>query len=801
MPQKLATTEALRDGPRWPVSPRLRSPPPITNKPSLPPPRRPESEAPTILVQRSTPSSIQDDDVDTDDVHLQTGLKTPARVSSTSTLETVQEASPLASPVRELGNSFDNLENSVTSAASSQVDVSDDQSLRSYKPKSRQVANESGSEAGVAVADRRSTSAMAPPPLTSRHSSTATLKAHAMKGKASEATQTMTVETETVTSIPQVALAQGAGVLGSNSSLRTKPSSETIRPKKEKRKSSRKQPSLINANGEQRNSNPPSKSQHRLRHHQSHQSVPFAADIRPSVVSPTRWAGQFDEVASPGRRESSSTARSQSFVLGPMSALLTKHRTASSKADIFEAKVASALEQANSSDSEETFVYDSNPPDGRDRPQRYHSRTPSATSMMSQVDRAGMRSIPFVMESAVPAGGYKKGMKFVNVNNFNNSSNDGLGDDDGKGTGRSNAGSTRGTARHHHHVGNRWGRNQGGNSHASLFAEESPFLAGPGRSATASQNARQSSRPPSPRFGFGRGPTSSRRGTPMSGAYDLEDTTTGPEETTPLIQSSMRSTRSARNRRLPVPLRALEQQTYRQQPSFLNRFASCLVLTIMLLLVISGAIGFMFATSQPLTDIELISMTNVLASEQELMLDITVKAHNPNVVVVAIDSADIEVFAKSPHAGTDSEWWRRPHDSGQFSMRRRKNQSGDSIIQDDPIDDPPKDDTAPNMRLGTVRQFDSPLSFEGSFFHRGVSASTGEIRLQKPGNGTVGGPERWERIMQEEFDLILKGVLKYTLPLSQRIRSVPISGRTTVKPNSANDPRPSTNLTHIEVRS
>jgi hypothetical protein len=286
----------------------------------------------------------------------------------------------------------------------------------------------------------------------------------------------------------------------------------------------------------------------------------------------------------------------------------------------------------------------------------------------------------------------------------------------------------------------------------------------------------------------------------MSGTYDLEDTTTGAEETTPLIQSSIRSTRSARNRRLPVPLRALEQQTYRQPPSFLNRFASCLVLTIMLLLVISGAIGFMFATSQPLTDIELISMTNVLASEQELMLDLTVKAHNPNVVVVAIDSADIEVFAKSPHAGTDSEWWRRPHGSGQFAMRRQKNKSGDVNTQDDPIDDPPRDDAAPNMRLGTVRQFDSPLSFEGSFFHRGMSASTGEVRLRKPGNGTVGGPERWERIMQDEFDLILKGVLKYTLPLSQRIRSVPISGRTTVKPNSANDPPLKTNSSHIEIR-
>ena len=238
---------------------------------------------------------------------------------------------------------------------------------------------------------------------------------------------------------------------------------------------------------------------------------------------------------------------------------------------------------------------------------------------------------------------------------------------------------------------------------------------------------------------------------------------------------------------MPVPLRAIEQQTYHQPASFLTRFASCLVLTVMLLLVVSGAIGFMFATSQPLTDIELTGMRNVLASEQELMLDITVRAHNPNVVVVIIDSADIEVFAKSPHAGTDSEWWRRPSDSGDFA-RRRKRASSEVGALDDPVNDPPKDDTAPNMRLGTVREFDSPLSFEGSFFHRGVSSSTGEIRLHRPGNGTDGGSERWERIMQDEFDLILKGVLKYSLPLSQRIRSVAISGRTTVKPNSANDP-------------
>jgi hypothetical protein len=42
--------------------------------------------------------------------------------------------------------------------------------------------------------------------------------------------------------------------------------------------------------------------------------------------------------------------------------------------------------------------------------------------------------------------------------------------------------------------------------------------------------------------------------------------------------------------------------------------------------------------------------------------------------------------------------------------------------------------------------------------------------------------------MEDEFQLILKGVLKYTLPLSQRVRTATISGKTTVKPNAANDP-------------
>ena len=488
------------------------------------------------------------------------------------------------------------------------------------------------------------------------------------------------------------------------------------------------------------------------------------------------------------------------YTCRPLRILLTiiSSRVASTKADVFEATVASAVEEANSSDSDETFVYDSNPPDARDRPQRFHSRTPSATSMASQVDRNGMRSIHTVMESAAaPTLAVKKNMKFVNSYNSNGNDN-GAADDDGRGTGRSNVvGSTRGTNRHHHHIG-RWGRN-GGSSHPSLFADESPFTRNVLNGTQSRQSSRPPSRPPSPR-GLS-GPTSNpasngKRGAPFTGGFDFDDHAVVDDENTPLLQSAT-VRRSGRNRRAPLSMRSLEQQAYRHRStsSVLNRFASCLVLTVMLLLVLTGVIGFMFATSQPLTDIELIGMKNVVASEQELMLDLTVKAHNPNVVVVVVDSADIEVFAKSPHAGTDSEWWRHPKDSGSFARRRKRQPTSDgrgddggAHSQENFSSDPPVEDSTPTMRLGSILAFDSALSFEGSFFHQGNSSSTGEVRLRRPGNGTDGGSERWEHILEDEFELILKGVLKYTLPLSGRVRTASISGRTTVKPNAKDDP-------------
>ncbi|ROV89048.1 hypothetical protein VSDG_08754 [Cytospora chrysosperma] len=712
-PQKSpVTAEHLKEGPRWPISPRLRSPPPpaVLNRPNLPPPRKGELEPPSIHVQRSSPPLAQQppdssqSDNDGEELHLQPGMRTPARGASgsTTTLETVQEASPLATPHDDDG-AFEKVDDVTASEAGSQADLLEFSALRTARASVAASNNDSGSDSGSVKGNRRPALTSVPPALPSRQPSMSNKKAKPSEGSV----QHMTVETETVTSIPQHSLAPVALKEGAIGTLRTKPSSETIRPRKEKKKTSRKQPNVGSG-------------------------------------------------------------------------------TASSKADIFEAKIASAVDEADTSDSDETFVYDSNPPDTNDRPRRFHSRTPSATSMASQVDRNGLRAFNSILENPGPSAAVKRNMKFVN--SFNSSGNEmAMADEEGKGSARSTAGSARGTGRVHHHHFGRWGRS-GANGHTSLFDSEAPFHISnttTQRSKFSTNSSRVSSGPPSPRFlNAGRLAATAKRGM-HSASYDLDDTGGADDERTPLIHGSVRSSRSGRARRgQPVSLQSLESQNYRRNPSVLNRFASCLVLTVMLLLVVSGAIGFMFATSQPLMDVQLTAIKSVVAAEQELIFDITVKAYNPNVVIITVDQADIEVFAKSPHAGTDSEWWRRPKHDGHDS----KWDSGDGELHTAQAKEAPVDDKAPNMRLGTISKLDNALSFEGSFFNSGMSESSGEVKLRAPGNGTAGGSERWERILQDEFDLIIKGVLKYSLPLSQRVRSTAISGRTTVKPNAANDP-------------
>lgn len=533
----------------------------------------------------------------------------------------------------------------------------------------------------------------------------------------------MIVETETVSSVPQVSLGVGAGERGASGradqgTIRMKPSTETIRPKKEKKRQSRKPTTLPSG-------------------------------------------------------------------------------TVSSKADIFEAKVASAVDEADVSDSDETFVYESNPPDPYPVVQhRYHSRTPSTTSMVSQMDQFAGRSRPGLREGAHSVTG-KRSMKFTNNNPYNSSIDGDAADDIGRGPSRtdSNGHSSR-------HIG-RYGRN----GYTSLFDRESPFPPSqptPKSPRHLTGNAFRHSRHASPRTAQNYRTMGSPRKNGDAFSYDI-DGEGADDERTPLV-GSVRINRSRHGRRPnSASLRQMEYVEQRRQRYF-SRYGSCILFTLLMLLLIGGATTFVIAVTKPLRDLSVIEIQNVLASEQEIMLDLDVLAVNPNLFPIAVNDMDVNIFAKSRFVGSEKFWRDHgPHPDDfprvEVSKRRalmarlanhtrRADLTGSSLLRPgdgvdrgtDPIPDPSGDPQT--MLLGRVFEFDSPLTFDPSPWEQLPSESIGQIRLRRPGNKTEeGGTERWERVLQHPFELIVRGVVKYQLPLSSRMHLTTISSSVKVIPD------------------
>ena len=519
------------------------------------------------------------------------------------------------------------------------------------------------------------------------------------KPRPPEPPRTMTVETEPVTSMPQL-LGGDRGISGrdGNGSVRAKPSSETIRPKKDKKRTTRKVPSLHSG-------------------------------------------------------------------------------TATSKADLFEAKVASAVDEADTSDSDETFVYESNPPDPRGN--RHHSRTPSATSLVSQEQQRNRHGI----RSGSHAIGGKKSMKFSN-SAFNNH----LDDEDG-GDGR---GSTRNTSTPRpHHIGR-----HGKNAHASILDTNSPFTQANRTNSprNANGNATRNSRPNSPRLSNGRLLPSPKKG----GSFDIYDDAAD-DERTPLM-GSVRVNRSRHIRRPNGS--SLRDSGYLDDVdrNYCGRFGGCFLLGLIIFVICVGVAIFVVGLNQPLVDVKIRHLQNILASEQELMLDLHVDAVNTNIFAITVTELDVNLFAESAYAGTAAEWRSQP-----AHLRWATRSSADDVDtdwfpihippfhQDDGVDEgtDPIDEPEPGMQkmlLGEILEFDSPLVFDASPIRRARSTSVGEIRLAKPGNQTeVGGSERWERVLQHRFDLIVRGVIRYQLPLSSKSRSVKIASRAKVEPDSDGD--------------
>jgi hypothetical protein len=635
-------------------------------------------------------------------------------------------------------------------------------------------------------------------------------------------TKNMTVETETVSSIPQTTLGNPSDRVASGrtehgGTLRVKASNETIRPGKGRKKASRKAPSINAASGmsltDPFNSSVQSqwsisRSNIDLEHHHS-----LDLSARPSLWSRAQNVRTLrDSFSSTATTDSEATSTSSSMPVSPQlppqsgwtsqlfhklsftSSTDSHSREASTRADIFEDRVKNAMEEATSDDSDETFVYESNPPEPPVRRSRHHSRTPSGASAVSTQDqRAPTRTIQNALSTQK-----SRSMKFATAYSS--------GPDDETverqdGTIRASNNRNGGSSIHHHHLG-RPGRNATG--HTSILDDDnSPFpqltkvrsLTGmPGRQ---SQNARYVARNLQVSNG------TSRKGDAGYSSYDM-DAEGGDDERTPLM-GTVRTPRSARRSTLQTPRPRYQEHYPRHQRSLLSRCAGFIVLVIMLLLLAFGVVGFLFAISTPLADVHIVEIQAVLASEQEVMFDLVVSAMNPNLLPINVADMDIEVFAKSKYVGSD-RWWRE-HGNGSVAERenptRRRTRSerlqnyqsthDDSLhAEDDPSNDPPDDDDPedyrPTMLIGHVYQFDNPLSFDGSFWRRHSHFSTGSMRFSHPGNQTeMGGMERWERIILHPFELIVRGTLKYKIPLGGRAYAANVRSNTTVHPNRSVD--------------
>lgn len=542
---------------------------------------------------------------------------------------------------------------------------------------------------------------------------------------------------------------------------------------------------------------------------------------------------------------------------------MSNHITVTSKTDIFAAKIAEAVDEANSSDSEETFVYESNPPEPptTHRPRGFHhSRTPSATSIQGGPDPRGQR-LPLLSSIDGNQSTGRKGMKFANTSVNNNLGNevptgDGAGNERGGGGGSgSSRVDERGNQKERENNGN--SRNQ--NGHRSILAEESPFHHNPSR-----KGSRHS-------LGHSSGPhnsskTSSHSTTPMNGStfrsgntqkraprtlqsYEA-DVEGAYDERAPLMSPSGRSSGRRRDRdRLHRPgSGSLLQQDYLQQHrtrGWLRTYIGCIVAVAAVVLIMTGIGGFLFATTKALLEVKVLNVTGVLVSKQEIMLDLVVEAINPNAIPVTVGNMDVNLFAKSSFVGDgkgkggnpedpgtgdgnedgggDSDeveddsgwsWWGvgRGRNGGRKSrktvtisqtensplssikkLRYRRQMSiingkfrADGNVDEgtDPPEGLPEGGDRQTMLLGRIFSFDSALTFDASPLRHRKSISTGELRLAKPGNKTEeGGTERWERVLQHPFELIVRGVLRYQLPLSGRVRTAPIGASVIVHPD------------------
>lgn len=431
------------------------------------------------------------------------------------------------------------------------------------------------------------------------------------------------------------------------------------------------------------------------------------------------------------------------------------------KSEIFAATITQAVDENDDTDSDETFVYESNP-----RSPKRISRPPSMTSLSSaHGDRRA--SEPSRLESTsrythsshahderdreklqkAHAISGKRSMKFAN-NPYEDE-----------------------TSRRHvsHSINSQYRRVTGDETYSTRSPRIRPGLDRRTSSPSSSgPNSPRFAAMPSPRQLQGYSSTSlkrERKGVPATSRpwslFEDEEEAGSSSERSPFLRK-----RSSRAR-----FRTRD----RQPAGSLMTGMPFIMAIVCLMLVICIFTAAALSTSQPLRDVKVVNITNILVSKQELLFDMVVEAYNPNALAISVKDLEISVFAQSPYVRdhvrepeevankiTQTAMGLRNQHKSHSRQRATRSWLPWSPRHNNSDGDFPEDEDSTTLLLGRVYEFDNVLQFESRFFNRSVSTASGEIRVIKPGNITdEGGVATWERVIHHSFELIIRGVMRY----------------------------------------
>ena len=168
------------------------------------------------------------------------------------------------------------------------------------------------------------------------------------------------------------------------------------------------------------------------------------------------------------------------------------------------------------------------------------------------------------------------------------------------------------------------------------------------------------------------------------------------------------------------------------------------------------------------------NLTNIVVSQEELVMDVIVQSGNPNILPVLMgDTINIDIFARSDHMDD------KPHHPQLSHSRNPRNQIiaspfwppwGDPAKPPRDRSAPPKNLTdGPSLLLGTIHTLEAPLLFPPTSFKRVPwTTQKGQMKLVGPAVNATDGPEKWKKVIAEDFELIVRGTMKYRAPIGGR---------------------------------